>query len=107
MDSKERNRYGGGLLVNVRRSDLECPNIECMCYELSLNKRKWALLGLYKPPSSKDSTFIEDISVSHSKLFLKYDHVFSLGDLNFDLSRDEMQTSQPCTVYVTVIIYVM
>ncbi|KAL4221876.1 hypothetical protein ACF0H5_017928 [Mactra antiquata] len=89
QDKKDRNRYGGGLLVYVTRSDLECPNIECMCYELSLNKRKWTILGLYKPPSTKDSTFIEDISVSLIKLFLKYDHVIALGDLNFDLGKDE------------------
>ncbi|KAL4226878.1 hypothetical protein ACF0H5_014857 [Mactra antiquata] len=95
MDRKDRSRYGGGLLAYVRgdlpfrRSDLECSDIECMCYELSLNKRKWAILGLFKPQSTKDSTFIEDISVSLNRLFLKYDHVIAAGDLNFDLSRDE------------------
>ena len=57
-ERRDRTAHGGGLMTFVcsdlpfkRRKDLECEEVETICYELSMSKRKWCILGAYRPPS--------------------------------------------------------
>ena len=34
-------------------------NIESICLELNLRKRKWLVIGIYKPPSYSEEAFIK------------------------------------------------
>ena len=57
-ERRDRTAHGGGLMTFVcsdlpfkRRKDLECEEVETIRYELSMSKRKWCILGAYRPPS--------------------------------------------------------
>ena len=100
MERRDRTTHGGGLMTFVRsdlpfkrRKDLECQEIETICYELSMAKRKWCIVGAYRKPSLENKVFENDITKSLDQIFLKFDHVICLGDLNYDLSRNDK--SQP------------
>ena len=36
-----------------RRKDLESDEVESICFELSMKKRKWGIIGAYRQPSTK------------------------------------------------------
>ena len=54
---KDKNIFGGGLYINedipskqIHTKLLE--GLESICIEMNLRKRKWLLIGIYKPPQS-------------------------------------------------------
>ena len=57
----DRNINGGGLLVYVRDDILSFhlksfsfkDDIECICFEINLRKKKWALFCIYRPPTQE------------------------------------------------------
>ena len=58
MERRDRDAHGGGIMTFIRadlpakrRTDLESKDIECICVELNMNKRKWGILRLYRQPS--------------------------------------------------------
>ena len=108
MERKDRDRYGGGIIVYVRddlpfrrRKDLECEHLESICFELALNKRKWGILAVYKPPNTKNELFSTDLSKTLDKMFVKYNNILTIGDLNFDLNKKDKckPLSQLCDNY--------
>ena len=79
----EFNRRG---VICKRISDIKLSFSECICSELTLLKNKWLCFSIYRPPfSSKLSIFFEEISVSLSKVILKYQNIIIMGDFNLDL----------------------
>ncbi|XP_069140974.1 uncharacterized protein [Argopecten irradians] len=88
---RDRNAHGGGLMAYVRadlpsrrRNDLELRDVESIVIECSIQKRKWAFIGTYKPPSMHDNDFMNDAVLSIDRVSTKYDNFMILGDLNFD-----------------------
>ena len=44
--------------IVARRVEYSSPsNIESICLELNLRRRKWLVMGIYKPPSYNEDTF--------------------------------------------------
>ena len=78
-----------------RRKDLECEEVETICYELSMSKRKWCILGTYRPPSMNNQNFESDLTKYLDKMFINYDNIICIGDLNYDLLIKEK--SKPLT----------
>ena len=88
----DRNIHGGGLAAFIRtdiparrRHDLECKNLENIIYEVTLNKTKWSILCVYRPPSMSDKKFSEQLTITIDKCITQYDHYLLMGDLNYDL----------------------
>ena len=54
-----------------------------------MNKRKWGILCLYRQPSLQDSIFEKEITTCLDKMYINFDHVKCIGDLNYDLLRKE------------------
>ena len=62
---RDRNKYGGGLMFyfnegvpcKVLANQTISPNVEMMAIEFHQMKRKWLLLGVYKPSIQRDSVF--------------------------------------------------
>ena len=60
---------GSGLLIYIREGvlakqlkDFTTPgNIECGIVEENLNKKKWILFGIYRPPSQNASHFLDEL----------------------------------------------
>ena len=59
MERRDRTDRGGGLMAHIRadlpfkrRQDLESDEVESICFELSMKKkRKWGIIGAYRQPS--------------------------------------------------------
>ena len=68
---KDRNGFGGGLLVYINsllphylRKDYDnmfSKGIESLLFEVINKKRKWLLLAIYKPPNISDTVFISSV----------------------------------------------
>ena len=95
----DRNAHGGGgVMVYINntiphciRNDLcDCISngLEGMVFECTLNKKKWFISALYKPPSVKDADF-ESTFVKLSETLLSLStNVMLIGDLNFNMSTE-------------------
>ena len=68
---RDRNRFGGGLILYFNEN-IPCKpltdhpvfsDLEMMAFELHQSKRKWLVLGIYKPPSQNDIEFLNRISL--------------------------------------------
>ena len=86
-----------------RRPDLEFDNpIESIVLDVVFNDRRWAVIGMYNPPSVKDDIFNSLCVKSLDKITSMFDNTILLGDLNFDLS--DPQKGKPLVIYVTFLI---
>ena len=90
----DRNIHGGGVLCFVkstlparRRPDLEFENpIESIVLDIVFNDRRWAVIGMYNPPSVKNETFNTLCVKSFDRITSMFDNSILIGDLNFDLN---------------------
>ena len=54
---KDRSNHGGGLIIDIHKG-IPCKrhqiyketNIESNCFKTALNKRKWLIFAIYRPP---------------------------------------------------------
>ena len=67
----DHNHFGGELILYINedipfkpiQEHLSLPNFEVIATEFYQNNQKWPPLGLYKPPESKTSDFIQNLSL--------------------------------------------
>ena len=86
----DRNASGGGLLVYVR-SDIPSSelksfkfdgDVECICFEINLRGKRWALFSIYRPPSQSQDHFFENLGKAVDHYSANYDNFLFLGDFN-------------------------
>ena len=85
---KDRNIFGGGLCLHINE-DIPSKQIhtklledlESICIEINLRKRKWLVIGIYKLPQPCSKMFIEKSSNQLNDLHTSYD-ILLLGDFN-------------------------
>ena len=87
---RDCNRFGGGLMLYLNK-EIPCkflnnhpivPNAEIICIEFQKLKRKWLLLGCYKPPTHNDLEFIASITKIVGFYLQNFENFFIIGDLN-------------------------
>ena len=72
MFRKDRNKFGGGLILFIKENILckvlntfrfseECEKISI---DFSISNKKWLLLGINNPPSQNEALFIEQIKLA-------------------------------------------
>ena len=90
---KTTNSHGGGKLVYIREgfiskrlTSFETQTAETICIELTLKSKKWFIIFGYRPESINRNLFFEEITLSLSKAFNKYENIILIGDLNIDIS---------------------
>ena len=90
----DRNSNGGGLLLyvheNIRSKFLKVKsdsNIESICVEVNLRKRKWFINGLYSPNKSFLSNHLECLNCIIDEYSKLYQNVLFLGDFNASVSE--------------------
>ena len=67
---RDRNRFGGDLILYINENipckplneQPEFPDPQLIVLELHQSKRKWLLLGIYKPPCENDIEFLNRIN---------------------------------------------
>ena len=93
----DRNCEGGGLLVYVK-SDITTRqlksfkfeiDVECICFEVNLRGKKWALFSIYRPPSQSQDYFFENLGKASDHYSEKCDNFLLLGD--FDTLETDQQ----------------
>ena len=86
----DRNSNGGGLLVYVRddipsfqlKSFSFKDDIECICFEINLRRKKWALFCIYRPPSQEQTYFFDELGKAIDHYSEKYENFILVGDFN-------------------------
>ena len=86
----DRNAGGGGLLVYVRSeipsSELKSfkfeDDMECICFEINLRGKRWALFSIYRPPSQSKDHFFENLGKAVDHYGANYDNFLLIGDFN-------------------------
>ena len=90
----DRNSNGGGLLLYVREDipskflkvKSDC-NIESICVEVNLRKRKWFINGSYNPNKSFLSNHLECLNCIIDEYSKLYQNFLFLGDVNASVSE--------------------
>ena len=102
MFRKDRNQTGGGLIFYVNENiacrviDLNITDIEVIAIEVIFKNIRWILLGLYKPPSTNDKVFLEQLNKALNKATEKYDCFILVGDFNMTISCYKSKTNPSC-----------
>ena len=91
MYRKDRNAHGGGVMVFIRSDipsrnvkDIEHANIESLAIEYTVNKTKWVLHSVYRPPSGNATRFRDYMSIILDMSLTRADNILLAGDLNLD-----------------------
>ena len=94
IEHKHRTRFGGGILVlirntlpYVRMTQLENPNLEHVCVDVIVNKKRYCVSTVYRPPNnlvSEQQQFLSNIETTLFKLRRhRSANTFLVGDFNF------------------------
>ena len=86
---KDRNIFDGGLCLHINE-DIPSKQIhtklleglKSIYTEMNLRKRKWLVIGIYKPPQSCSKMFIEKLSNQLNDLDISSDNILLLSDFN-------------------------
>jgi hypothetical protein len=65
--------------------DIKCKTLENIVYEATLDKVKWLIFALYRPPSMPNNLFTKHMSTLLDKGIKHYENLIVIGDLNYDL----------------------
>ena len=63
--------------------ELDLP-IETIVLDVTINKRKWAIIGAYRPPSMDNKLFTDLFTKGMDHISTKFDNILLTGDLNYD-----------------------
>ena len=91
----DRTRHGGGILVYVREGvpskelNFEfSTSMECIITEMTLHKKRWAILSIYRPPSHDEKRFYEKVGRAMDYLSESF---FIFGDFNSEENDHEIR----------------
>ena len=84
---RDRDKSGGGLtefvekgIITKRLKDIETNLSETICTEITISKKRWFCMGVYRPPSSSNiDTFFVELTVSLSEAVNKFDNRYRYG----------------------------
>ena len=100
---KDRNKNGGGKIVYVKEGliakrilEYENINIETICIEITISKRKWCLTFAYRPPYNNNKGIMSLCNIAR-----KYENILIIGDINinFDNLKRGIHLAK-CLIYV-------
>ena len=93
----DRNKSGVGLIEFVKKGiltkrlkDLEKNLSETICTEITISKKRWFCMSVYRPPSSSNiDTFFSELTIFLSKAVNKFDNPIIMGDFNLDITKED------------------
>ena len=91
---KDRNKHGGGLIEYVKKGiickrlkEYEPKEIESICSEITISKKKWFCISVYRPPDYNNLTiFFCELTLTLNKASRNYDSFMIMGDFNIDVN---------------------
>ena len=78
-------------IITRRLQDFEPKDLECICIELTLSKKKWAIFSVYRPQSENISGFFDKLANSIDRAINTYDNVVFMGDININTQDHQSQ----------------
>ena len=66
-------------------------DLELMTFELHQNKRKWILLGIYKPLSKNIIEFLNRIYLIKDYYLQTYENMLAIGDFNLSVDNSHLE----------------
>ena len=94
IEELDRNCFGGGVCIYVnqdiagRRVEYNSlNNIESICLELNLRKRKWLFIGRYKSPSYSEDALIKSLFFCLTNATKEFNNIVLLGDFNMTIEE--------------------
>ena len=92
---KDRTSRGGGIMLYVRsdipariKDELTITSAEDITLEITINKKKWILKSIYRPPKTNVTNFMTELHNMTDKAFTASENLVIFGDLNIDITRD-------------------
>ena len=74
------------------------------CSELTVNKKKWIIYSIYRPPEPRDlESFFSALSISLNSALDKYDNVILMRDININTYDKEDSAYQKLTNFCDVL----
>ena len=94
---RDRYKHGGGLinftkkdLITKRKKEFESTDLEIICLELTVSKRKWIIFSVYRPPGSGNlANFFSELNKCVDMATRKYENIVIMGDINIDTDNDK------------------
>ena len=94
---RDRSKSWGALIefvkkeiISKRLKDLETNLSETISTEITISKKKWFCMSVYRPPSSSNiDTFFTELTISLSKAVKKFDNLIIIDDLNIDITKED------------------
>ena len=66
---------------------LEPANLEVICFEITIAKRKWLIYSFYRSGTfTQLPKFLEELKKSVDMAINKYENIILMGDINVDMS---------------------
>ena len=66
---------------------LEPANLEVICFEITIAKRKWLIYSFYRSETfTQLPKFLEELKKSVDMAINKYENIILMGDINVDMS---------------------
>ena len=95
----DRTKDGGGLLVYIRNGIVAhrldsftfAEGMECISIEVNLNKKKWVLLSVYRPPTQSEEIFLDNLGRALDKYSGEFETFIILGDFNMTVNEGELK----------------
>ena len=72
-----------GFYYNSNKN-FETENVETICLELIIAKKKWCILFAYGPPDTNKTMLFNEIYITLNKILGKYDNILLAEDFNID-----------------------
>ena len=85
----EKLRVKEGLIAK-RILEYQYVNIETVCIEITISKRKWCLTFACRPPYNNKATFFMELNKSLCNIARKYENILIIGDLNINFDNLQM-----------------
>ena len=99
----DRNRYGGGLLIYIRREliinklrDFECKHTESITFSMQQKRttKKIVIIAAYRTPCLSKSLWTQDPGDLLLRIRNRYNNMMVVSDLNCDLSDPDKHDKQ-------------
>ena len=99
---RDSDGYGGGLIEFIksgiickRVKQFETVSLESICSEITISKKKWFCMVIYRPPNFNNlDTFFKEVSDSLSKPSLTYKNFIIMSDFNIDINTTGMDVDK-------------
>ena len=78
-------------IITRRLQDFEPKDFECICTELKLSEKKWAIFFVYRSQSENISGFFDKRANSIDRAINIYDNVVIMGDININTQDHQSQ----------------